>query len=53
LQALFNLSYWDALIVATALQQGCTHLLSEDLQAGLLMGGMLVVNPFLLTPEGL
>lgn len=47
-----GLSWWDALIVAAALRQGCTTLLSEDLQHGLQVDGVLgggtlsVVNPF-------
>jgi predicted nucleic acid-binding protein len=48
----YNLSWWDALIVTAALRQGCTRLLTEDLQHGLQVegvrgGGTLsVVNPF-------
>ncbi|MDP1606867.1 MAG: PIN domain-containing protein [Rhodocyclaceae bacterium] len=47
-----GLSWWDALIVAAALRQGCTTLLSEDLQHGMevdgVMGGgtLSIVNPF-------
>jgi predicted nucleic acid-binding protein len=47
----FGLSYWDALIVAAALQQGCGWLLTEDLQHGQSIDGMQVVNPFLAGPE--
>ncbi len=42
----FSLSWWDSLIVASALQVGCTRLLSEDLQDGLEIDGLRVENPF-------
>jgi predicted nucleic acid-binding protein len=39
-------SYWDSLIVAAALESGCTELWSEDLQAGRVIDGRLaIVNP--------
>lgn len=41
------LSYWDSLIVAAALDAGCTTLYSEDMQHGLVVQGQLVIsNPF-------
>lgn len=42
-----QLSYWDALIVETALDAGATVLLTEDLQHGQVIGGLRVQNPFL------
>lgn len=40
-------SWYDALVVAAALDAGCTELLSEDLHDGLLVEGMLRIrNPF-------
>jgi len=39
-------SYWDALLVATALEGGCTAILTEDLADGALLGGVRVLNPF-------
>jgi len=43
----YGLSWFDALIVAAALECGCDTLYSEDLSAGQLMEGTLrVVNPF-------
>lgn len=42
----FGLSWWDALIVATAQAGGCTHLLTEDLQDGQSLGDVTVVDPF-------
>ncbi len=39
-------SFYDSLIVAAALEAGCTTLYTEDLQAGLREDTMTVVNPF-------
>lgn len=47
----FKLSWWDALIVAAAQQQGCTLLLTEDLQHDQQIDAVRIVNPFLLGPE--
>lgn len=42
-------SYYDALIVATAIENECAILYSEDMQHGQLINGCLrIVNPFLL-----
>jgi predicted nucleic acid-binding protein len=44
----YQLSHWDALIVASALLAGCDTLYSEDLQHGQVFDDQLtVVNPFL------
>lgn len=44
----YGFSYYDSLIVASALDAGCRRLLTEDLQTGRLIEGRLtVVNPFL------
>jgi predicted nucleic acid-binding protein len=42
----YQLSYWDAAIIAAARQAGCTEVLSEDMNAGQDYGGVRVVNPF-------
>jgi predicted nucleic acid-binding protein len=47
LKARYQLSYWDAAIVAAALQLGTAILYSEDLQDGQVFEGMRVANPFL------
>ena len=39
-------SFYDALIVASALDAGCDTLLTEDLQAGRRVDGLSIVNPF-------
>ncbi|MCA1529683.1 PIN domain-containing protein [Bradyrhizobium yuanmingense] len=40
-------SYYDALIIAAAIEAGCDVLYSEDLQHGRSIGGLTIVNPFL------
>lgn len=42
----FGLAWWDALIVAAAHVAGCRWLLTEDLQDGQDLDGVVVVNPF-------
>jgi len=40
-------SYWDSHVVAAALDAGCTKLYSEDMQHGLIVKHILVIqNPF-------
>lgn len=41
-----RISFWDALILATASAAGCGEVLSEDLQHGPSFGRVRVVNPF-------
>ena len=41
-----ELSFWDALIVAAAASAGCSTVLSEDLNAGQVILGVKVQNPF-------
>ena len=43
----FQLSLHDANIVATALISGAEVLLSEDMQSGMLIDGLLIQNPFI------
>lgn len=42
-----QLSYWDSLIVETAIEAGAATLLTEDLQHGQNIDGLLVLNPYL------
>lgn len=43
----YNLQFYDALIIATALENGCTVLYSEDMQHNLVIEGKLtIINPF-------
>ena len=41
-----TLSFWDALIVEAARRTAVTRLVTEDLQAGRWIAGMLIDNPF-------
>jgi predicted nucleic acid-binding protein len=41
-----GLSFYDALIVASAQEAGARRLLSEDMQAGRRFGELEIVNPF-------
>jgi len=42
----YNVSYWDSLIVATALESGCNRLFSEDMQHGQAIYGLKIHNIF-------
>lgn len=44
-QARWQLSYWDCLIMAAAQRSGAAELWSEDLSADLRFGGVVIVNP--------
>ena len=44
-------SYWDALLVATAADAGCTLVLTEDMADGALLGDVRIHKPF--TPDGM
>jgi predicted nucleic acid-binding protein len=46
LQALFQISFWDASILAAAETAGCRRVLSEDLTDGGINGSLRVCNPF-------
>lgn len=48
LQSRYKLQYYDCLIIATALENGCDILYSEDMQHGLVIDNQLkIINPFL------
>ncbi|MBI2689229.1 MAG: PIN domain-containing protein [Acidobacteria bacterium] len=42
----YTLAWYDSLIIAAALEGRCGVLYSEDLQDGLVIDGMQIVNPF-------
>jgi predicted nucleic acid-binding protein len=46
IEAKFKLSWWDSMIVAAASVSGCRYLLSEDLQEGMSLKQLTVINPF-------
>ena len=45
-QARYGFSFYDSLIIAAALESGCTRLYSEDLQHGQQIEGLTIENPF-------
>lgn len=53
IQARYDVSFWDALVIATALLQKCERLLTEDLQDGQDFEGLVVANPFRHEPSSL
>jgi predicted nucleic acid-binding protein len=46
LQAITRFAFYDSLIVTAAVSLGCKSLISEDLQDGQEIDGLLIVNPF-------
>lgn len=46
LAAAHDLSFYDALIIAAALEAGCTTLLTENMQSGRRFGDLTITNPF-------
>ena len=53
LQDRYQLSFWDALIVAAAKYTGCKYLLTEDLQTNQDLDGVVVISPFFIEPSSL
>jgi len=51
LQDRYSVSWWDSLIVATALRARCRFMISEDLQDGQKLDDLTVVNPFVHAPR--
>lgn len=46
IQGRLRFGFYDSLIVAAALESGCTRLYSEDLQHGQRIEGLTIENPF-------
>jgi len=46
IQARYRYGFYDALIIAAALEGGCTRLYSEDLHDGQQIEGLTIENPF-------
>jgi predicted nucleic acid-binding protein len=44
-------SFYDSLVIASALQADCTILYSEDLQHGQKIGNLRILNPFVVSPQ--
>lgn len=47
----YRYSWWDSLLLASALQLGCTYFLSEDLQNGQVIAGLTIIDPFAHSPD--
>ena len=48
-----NLQFFDALLIATAQRGKCSVLLTEDMQDGLMLDGLKIVNPFRIASQEL
>ncbi len=46
IQLRYHLSFWDAMILQSALQLGCNLLWSEDLNPGQIFESVKLINPF-------
>ena len=51
LQDRHRVSFWDGLLLASALVAGCTVFLSEDMNGGQKIETLSIVNPFTTAPE--
>lgn len=47
IQDRYRYSFYDSLVIAAALEAGCTRLYSEDMQHGQQIDGLTIENPFL------
>lgn len=47
LQQRYRISFWDAMIITSAVQLGCSMIWSEDLNHGQVYEGVKLLNPFL------
>ncbi len=50
-QDLYGYSWWDTLVITSALSLDCTYLLSEDMQHDQRIGQLTIINPFLVDSE--
>jgi predicted nucleic acid-binding protein len=46
LEERYQMSFWGALIVATAVKAGATRILTEDMSTGRVIEGVVIENPF-------
>lgn len=46
IQGRYRYGFYDALIIAAALSEGCSRLYTEDMQDGQHIDGLTIVNPF-------
>jgi len=53
IQDKYKYSWWDSLIVTSALFLGCVYLLSEDMHPNPKIGELTIINPFLVDVDDL
>lgn len=41
-----SVSFWDAMLLAAARQDGCSAVISENMRHGRRLGGVEIINPF-------
>lgn len=46
IESRYSVSWWDSLILSSAMEASCDTVYSEDLQHGMRFGGVTVINPF-------
>ncbi|MEW6418685.1 MAG: hypothetical protein AB1480_11255 [Nitrospirota bacterium] len=42
----YRISFWDALVIVAAYEAKCEKILTEDLNSGQVVEGILIENPF-------
>jgi predicted nucleic acid-binding protein len=47
----YRISFWDALIIVTASKANAAKIITEDLQPGQIIEGILIENPFAIKPS--
>jgi predicted nucleic acid-binding protein len=47
IEEIYRIFFWDGLIISAASQAAAAKILTEDLQSGLIIEGILLENPFL------
>ena len=47
IQSRYRYSFYEAMIIAAALEAGCTCLYTEDMQHGQKVEGLTIINPFI------
>lgn len=51
IEARWNTSWWDSVLLASAVAAGCTHFLTEDKQSAPVIEGVKIIDPFMIAPE--
>lgn len=53
LETRYGISWWDAVLMASAVAAGCTHFLTENRQSAEVIEGVRLLDPFSTPPEAL